>query len=166
MKAVAIGVTTWRIEFLEQNWSLIGLFETLGLLSVKKTKNGLRKKARYIEIGEKPQTQHQPYLHHCFCMDTSHPKHPFLSWRDVLDAQKGVRNRSWTNAVGRHPPVSGRDGTGCVGQVCWRMACVHFFCSFHMIHECRMSAFSVVREEGWSGHLRSTSLSLPFVQQV
>lgn len=36
----------------------------------------------------------------------------------------------------------------------------------NMVHECCMSAFSVLQEEECSGHLRSTSLSLPFVWQV
>lgn len=92
MKVVAIGLTTWRTKVLGQNWGLIGLSESLGLLSVKKTKNGLREKERYIETGTNPQTQHQPYLHSCFCMNTWHPEHPFSSWRDVLNVHKGC----WT----------------------------------------------------------------------
>lgn len=130
MKALAIGLTTWRIKFLGKKWGLIGLFESLGVLSVKKTKNRLRKIHRNRSKTPNPASA---YLHSCFCMNTSHPKHPFYSGKDVLDPQKGVWSCSGMNAVGGHLPVSRRDGTGCVGQVCWQTTRVHFFCSFHMI---------------------------------
>lgn len=139
MKAVAIGLTTCRFKFLRQNWSLLGLFESLGLLSVKKTPNPTS--SLFAQL----------FLHEYIASKAS----ILIVERRAGSAGGGVLNSSWMSALGERLLVSTRGWLGCVRQVCWRTG--HFFCSFHTIHECCMSAFSVVWEEGCSGHLGSTS---------